>query len=189
MLHCQFRLVAGLSGNPRLECLARKVEWGFPYAIFDMTEVAGDKLAPTLRSLSNIGENTYRTSRLGTVRGNAQTALAIIGDKDEFEAIVRELDTEDYADAVSKLQLVGGQAGVEALIQGFDSAGYEDFQARNGVSSASVANRRVAISSALASLIVFPPQTKAPAPETWHTWWQKNEASVAIRKTAQWNHE
>ena len=65
--------------DPYLRCLARKVEWGFPNAIFDLTESRDPQVLPVLRQLAEFGDHSGRSFNLATVRGRAGFGLAELG--------------------------------------------------------------------------------------------------------------
>jgi hypothetical protein len=82
-----FSLSGGLE-NSYVQCLARKVEWGFQEAILDLGTAGDSQAMPALRSLMQLGDQRSRASGINTIRGRAQAALAKLGDAEEFQAIV-----------------------------------------------------------------------------------------------------
>src|SRR6185437_11899251 len=68
-----------------LQCLARKIEWGFPDAILDMANTGDTRVIPLLRILTRVGDQAFT---LNTISGRARFALAKLGDETEFSSIV-----------------------------------------------------------------------------------------------------
>lgn len=124
--------------DPYMQCLVRKVEWGFPDAILDIgtsgkgsaeavlkkfpTPVAGQpmgarKLFPQiLRSEDGIPDPTRE------MQGNIEVALAMLGDKQMLDQIRQELEDSPYywdylpLEAVRKLKFIGGSVAVDTLV-------------------------------------------------------------------------
>jgi len=178
------KIESGLE-DPYLQCLSRKVEWGFPEAILDMG-VAGDQQAiPYLRKLTQGGDQRLRASGLNTLRGRAQTALVRLGDAEEFKTIADELDGPGYNDAIIKMQYLGGRKAVEALIQGLNStnflSAYPEFKNDRLHAPRWKLERDQAIINTLAKMVVSPPKVtgKPDSKQIWLSW------SVKNRETAQ----
>ena len=167
--------------DPRLQCLVRKVNWGFPDAIVDLATLAGQDAEPILAYLATVGDKSEPTARFDTVRGHAQTALAILGDEVQFNAIVRELDTLRFKDATRKLAVVGGKRSVAVLIGGFDNPNFlrdrPDYTGDKEHIAGIMYDRDEAIARALVSLVLSPPDTSgaAESKEQWKQWWADNK--------------
>jgi HEAT repeat protein len=114
--------------DPYLNCLARKVDWGYPDAILAIAAFGGDAALPILRQFPrpSPGDAMGFASAYGTlfdrpglwanVQGNAQVALAQLGDRAMFDQIVSELGDKYAYEAVRKLEFIGGKQAVDALI-------------------------------------------------------------------------
>jgi hypothetical protein len=119
--------------DPYLQCLARKVDWGYPDAILAIVAFGGDAALPILRQFPRpsagdpmgFGAAGYGTlfDRPGlwtAVQGNTQVGLAQLGDREMFNQIVSELGGKYAYEAVRKLEFIGGKQAVDALIDSLD---------------------------------------------------------------------
>jgi hypothetical protein len=176
--------------DPYLRCLARKFEWGFPEAILDLGATGDSQAIPALRKLTQIGDKRLRLSGTNTVRGRAQTALAKLGDPDEFRAIVDELESPGCFDAVVKMQYIGGRKAVEALIESLKGANflseYPDYK-NDGLNAPRLKlGHDQAITNTLAKMVVSPAAitAKPGSKKLWLNWWAKNgETAQLIKQT------
>jgi hypothetical protein len=118
--------------DPYLKCLARKVDWGYPDAILAIGAFGGEAAIPILRQFPqpSAGDPLGFASAYGTlferpglwanVQGNTQVALALLGDREMFDQIVSELSGQYAYEAVRKLEFIGGNQAVDALIISLD---------------------------------------------------------------------
>jgi hypothetical protein len=119
--------------DPYLKCLARKVEWGYPDAILGIAAFGGDAALPILRQFPRpsagdpmgfgaVGYGTLfeRPGLWTAVQGNTQVGLAQLGDREMFEQIVSELSGKNAYEAARKLEFIGGEQAVDALIHSLD---------------------------------------------------------------------
>lgn len=147
------RPVAEQVADPYLQCLARKVEWGFPDAILDIGSSGKPSAAAVLRSFPTplLGapmgarslfpeifrlDEERRNPALET-QGNVEVALAILGDKEMLAQIRAELEDGRGAftpvEAVRKLKFIGGFEAADALVdslgnlRGLQKEGEENF--------------------------------------------------------------
>jgi hypothetical protein len=182
--------ISGDLQDPYLQCLARKFEWGFPEAILDLGAAGDSQAIPALRKLTQIGDKRLRLSGTNTVRGRAQTALAKLGDPDEFRAIVDELESPGCFDAVVKMQYIGGRKAVEALIESLKGANflseYPDYK-NDGLNAPRLKlGHDQAITNTLAKMVVSPAAitAKPGSKKLWLNWWAKNgETAQLIKQT------
>jgi len=119
-------------GNPLLQCLARRVEWGYPDAILAIAASGEESAAPILRQFppARLGDPMGFVGTFGTlldhpgvwarIQGNVQVSLAQFGDSDMFDQIVTELGTEYSFEAVRKLEFIGGKGAANALVSALD---------------------------------------------------------------------
>ena len=173
-------------GDPYLQCLARKVEWGVPDALLDLDASGKDgALTGVLKGLA--GPESAEESAFHTVRGDAQTILAKRGDKQEFEKIVAELNTTQYVDAIPKLLYIGNLKSVGVLIDSLDLTNF--FTAREKMSPklyASETDRYLKfVFAALAAMAKTPPVTAQAPPtkeniERWKQWWKKGQTAESL---------
>ncbi len=167
--------------DPYLKCLTRKVEWGFPDAIFDMANLAGPQVIAVLKNLERVGEQTFT---LNTIHGRAQFALAKLGDEQAFQAIVHELDFGEFTQCINALQLIGGKKSEDALVKAFDSPNFLG-SSRLRLTPETIAkyekDRDTAIASALHNMIADPPDFTGEPEERknkWKEWWARNRDTV-----------
>lgn len=122
--------------DPYLQCLARKVEWGFPDAILDIGSSGKPDAAavlkdfPTPRRGAPMGARSLfleifrldeeRRNPALEAQGNLEVALAILGDKEMLAQIRAELEDARGAftpvEAVRKLKFIGGFEAADALV-------------------------------------------------------------------------
>lgn len=114
--------------NPYLQCLARRVDWGFPDAILAIAANGGDAALPILQNLPSPWRPEsmgYEVSlpfnpHLWMIQGNLEVALAQVGDEQMFDQIVAELNGEAAYQSVRKLEYLGGKRSVDALVNALD---------------------------------------------------------------------
>jgi len=107
--------------DPYLKCLARKIEWGFPDAIYDLANAGGPQVVHVLKALEGVGEQFFT---LDNIHGRAQFALAKLGDQQALNEIAHELDYGEFTQCVRALQLIGGKRPVTILVDAFDSPAF-----------------------------------------------------------------
>jgi hypothetical protein len=117
--------------DPYLQCLARKVDWGFPDAILAIAANGGGAALPILLKFPRPWKaemmayaisaplNQYNPDWT-TIQGNLQVALAQLGDEEMFDQIVTELGGGTAYQSVRKLQYLGGKRAVDALVKALD---------------------------------------------------------------------
>ncbi|HXY24651.1 MAG TPA: hypothetical protein VEI73_08370 [Candidatus Acidoferrum sp.] len=116
--------------DPYLQCLARRVEWGYPDGILAIAAEGGPQTLPILKKFPR----PWKSEMLGyfntvpfnptwvAIQGNTQVALAQLGDEEMYQQIVAELNGNGNAyQAVRKLQYLGGKRAFEALIKALDT--------------------------------------------------------------------
>jgi hypothetical protein len=161
-----------------LQCLARKVEWGFPDAVLDMANTRDPQAIAVLKHLATFGDQSGRSFNLKTLRGRAEFALARLGDEQELAAITRELDRAGYSGAIEELRLLGGKNAVAALISAFDSPDFlPEYKGFKTTYQREVTRRDQELANALAKMVISPPTTNI-TPESkkeWKDWWAKNK--------------
>lgn len=176
---------SGSLRNPFLQCLARKVDWGFPDAILDLGTAGNPEVMPALKNLTQLGDQRVRVSGIETIRGRAQAALAKLGDGEEFQAIVRELESPGSLDGVLKMQYIGGRRAAEAMLESLKGAKFlDDFPdwKYDGKNAPGILfDHDEAIENALIKMVVSPPDTTGEQRNKgkWLAWWAQN------RNTAQ----
>ncbi len=114
--------------DPYLQCLARRVDWGFPDAILAIAANGGDAALPILRKfpvpwkpeMMGYAVSAPFNPNWEMIQGNVQVALAQLGDDAMFAQIVAGLSGETPYQSVRKLQYLGGKHSVDALVSSLD---------------------------------------------------------------------
>jgi len=169
--------ISGYLHDPHLKCLARKVEWGFPDAIFDLAQTRDPQVIPVLRILAEWGNPKRRPFVVTTLQGRAQLGLARLGDQDELRAVKRELDLPCCGSVIEELRLLGGPPAVSILIDALDSPSYlPEYRGRPSYDKLRF-ERDEFISRALTTLVISPPRMTIPAQskQIWNNWWATNK--------------
>jgi len=172
--------ISGRLRDPYLQCLARKVEWGFPDAILDMANTGNAEVLPVLGILERVGPQDFT---LKTIHGRAQFGLAKLGDEESFRAIVRDLDVGYYGESPEALRMIGGRKAVAALVNALTSPEFAHYHLswKNAGPEAVATSERQRdnlIISALTAMVADPPQVTGDLKhqETqWADWWTKNQ--------------
>jgi hypothetical protein len=112
-----------------LQCLARRVDWGYPDGILAIAMDGGPQALSILKKFPR----PWKSEMLGyfntvpfnpawvAIQGNTQVALAQLGDEEMYQQIVAELKGNGNAyQAVRKLEYLGGKKAVEALVNALD---------------------------------------------------------------------
>lgn len=162
-----------------LQCLGRKIDWGFPDAVLEISLYDSNLSAPAFRKL--LGPRMRTVAKLHTLDGNLQTALARAGDENELHRIENELQVSTK-DAIEKLQFIGGRRAVEALIHSLDSSDEEvllrKFYAPKDASHLALEHQR-SLMYVLSKLVKDPPLSPtAPGQHgaaTWTAWWAREK--------------
>jgi hypothetical protein len=114
--------------DPYLRCLARRVDWGYPDAILAIAAKGGDAARHALQQFPKAEKpaamgfavSTPFSTHWTDIQGNLQVALAQLGDNEMFEQIVAELHGGTAYESVRKLEFIGGQRAVDALVKALD---------------------------------------------------------------------
>jgi hypothetical protein len=162
------------SQNPYLECLCRKIEWGFPMAMIDLAATGDPRVVPILLKLATIGYpyEGYVGSRAPYIwvhHDYVEASLAKWGDAEKFAIIEHELRTNAFQTAILKMQIVGGHKAVSALLGAGVNFDYAMFNQ--------------ALFTSLSHMVQDPPLPPDADPTAanlhkWKAWWAKNEATA-----------
>jgi hypothetical protein len=171
--------------DPYLQCLARKIEWGFPDAIFDLARTRDPQVIPVLKHLARFsGRKRNGGFNISTMQGRAQLGLAQLGDPEELQTITTNLDFPGFGGAIEEFRRLGGPVAIAALIDALDSSNYlSEYKGTPGYQRV-VDERNQAIEDALATMVIAPPETTV-TPETakkWKAWWEKNKDTAQFVK-------
>lgn len=176
--------------DPELRCLAVRAEWNSAEAVALLAEEGGTPVIPVLRDLVQLGYKD-EIGNFSTVRGAARTTLAMLGDRSEFDAIVQELKSSDYVDALFKLRYIGTRQAVDAVTMNIGEIGFitsdrlvpSDYKAQ-------VERHRSQFMTVLAQMTKKPPLAEKDSytdedVEIWTAWWAKNRdhAELALSRT------
>lgn len=114
--------------DPYLQCLARRVDWGYADALLAIAANGGDQALPILRKFTP----PWKPEMMGyivaaplnpnwqIIQGDLQVALAQAGDAGALEQIVAELNGGTAYESVRKLEYIGGRRAVDALVKALD---------------------------------------------------------------------
>lgn len=169
--------------DPRLQCFVRKIQWGFPDAVLDLGEYGGPKTIPLLKKLTQVGVSVANPD-FQSMKGRAQTELAKLGDLEELGKIHSQLDTTKYADAVEKLQYIGGKDAVAAFVSELANP---HFLSGEGIPKLNIKkyskDKDHVILRALAKMVVEPPVVSHSRDvRQWKIWWAKNKDTAVFVK-------
>jgi hypothetical protein len=102
--------------DPSLQCLARKVDWGFSGAILTIAERGDDQARSVLEKFPS-------PTNWGTpsIPGYLFLGLAKLGDQGKLREVHDEWEHgSDFTDAIEKLEFIGGRESVDLFIARFD---------------------------------------------------------------------
>jgi len=157
--------------EPYLQCLCRKIEWGFPMAIIDLGATGDARAVPIIQKLGNMGYpfEGYAGSRAPYIwlrHDYVETALAAWGDAEAFAIVEHELQTDAFQTAILKLQVIGGKKALAALMDANVNPDYGMFNQ--------------ALFKSLSEMVRNPPLRENADPtaenrRAWGEWWAKNK--------------
>jgi HEAT repeat protein len=160
--------------QPYLQCLCRKIEWGFPMAIIDLGATGDSRAVPIIQKLGSMGYpfEGYAGTRAPYIwlrHDYVETALAAWGDAEAFATVEHELQTNAFQTAILKLQVIGGKKAMAALMDANVNPGYGMFNH--------------ALFESLSEMVQNPPLPENADPtadnrHTWGEWWVKNKDTV-----------
>jgi hypothetical protein len=112
--------------DPYLQCLARRVEWGYPDAILAIAASGNSSAASILRHFPQLTQNSpmgfaefspfSNLRHWSLIQGNLEVALAQLGDQEMFDRIVYQLGGAYAYESVRKLEFLGGKPAIDALV-------------------------------------------------------------------------
>jgi hypothetical protein len=171
--------------DPVMRCLARKAEWGFYQALFDLS------IRDTAKALTGLfRELANHDPGLGAA--TARTILAERGDEQEFARLVAAMGTLQYHDALDRLKYIGDLRSVGALVGALEIAGSRSARLTPKTlydeQREQLEQRRLRsdVFHTLASMVNDPP-IAATAPPTnenvarWRDWWAKGQSLDALK--------
>lgn len=161
--------------DPYVQCLGRKVEWGFDLALVDLGATGEQSL---VRPIEKLGTTGYPyEGYIGTKAPNnfvwlrhdyVETSLARLGEAHNFKIIVNNLNTRSFQTEIQKLQIIGGRDAVEALVNSsnyFNTVWGQPFL------------------KALSQMVEDPPLPADATPSVeniskWKHWWADNKSKA-----------
>jgi hypothetical protein len=162
------------------QCLGRKVEWGFDMALVDLGGTGDQRAVPAIRKLGTMGYpyKGYVGTRAPFIwlrHDYVETALAELGDAEAFAIIVHELHTNACQTASLKMQIVGGEKAVSALLDASVNPDYAMFNQ--------------ALFKSLSQMVQDPPLPANADPSAenlhiWQAWWAKNKDTARFLKVS-----
>ena len=157
------------SQNPYLECLCRKIQFGFPMAMIDLAATGDPRVVPILLKLKTIGypNEGYAGSRAPYVwvrHDYVETSLAKWGDAEEFAILEHALQINQTS--ILKLQVIGGKKAMAALLESNTNPNYGMYNQ--------------ALFKSLSEMVQDPPLPANADPTAenlrkWRDWWAKNK--------------
>jgi hypothetical protein len=166
--------------DPYLECLCRKVEWGFPMGMVDLGATGDPRVVPIIRKLARMGYayEGYVGSRSPYIwlrHDYVETVLAKWGDAEALEFVVHELETNAHQTAILNLHIIGGKKAMAALLDANVNPDY------------AMVNRPLFY--ALSQMVEDRPLPGDAAPTAknlhkWEEWWPKNKDTAKFVKSS-----
>jgi hypothetical protein len=163
--------ISGDLQDPYEQCLGRKVEWGFDMALVDLGATGDQRAVPAIRKLGTMGYpyNGYVGTRAPFIwlrHDYVETALAELGDAEEFAIIAHELHTNAFQTAAVKMQIIGGKKAMSALLEASVNPDYAMFNQ--------------ALFKCLSQMVQAAPLLPNADPtaenlQKWQAWWAKNK--------------
>ena len=157
------------SQNPYLECLCRKIQFGFPMAMIDLAATGDPRVVPILLKLKTIGypNEGYAGSRAPYVwvrHDYVETSLAKWGDAEEFAILEHALQINQTS--ILKLQVIGGKKAMAALLESNTNPNYGMYNQ--------------ALFKSLSEMVQDPPLPANADPTVenlhkWRDWWARNK--------------
>ena len=170
--------ISGDFQDPYMQCLGRKVEWGFDMAIVDLGAKGDQRAVPGIKKLGTMGYpyGGYVGTKAPFIwlrHDYVETALAELGDANEFAIVVHELQTNAFQTAILKMQVVGGKKAVSALLEASVNPAYAMFNQ--------------ALFKSLSQMVQDPPLPPNADPTAenvhkWQAWWAKNKDTARFVK-------
>ncbi len=170
--------------DPNLRCLAIRAEWHRVEAVALLAETGGASVIPVLQDLVRLGYKD-ELGNFSTVRGAARTALAMLGDRSEFAAIVQQLRSSDYVDALLKLRYIGTKQAVEAITTNIGETAYITRNGKPSDYEGQVRRHRNEFLTVLAQMVKDSPLKEKDSysdqdVELWKVWWTKNREGAEL---------
>lgn len=163
--------------DPYLQCLARKVDWGFRDAILDIGEYDGKDAEKLLHKFPDGGD----------LSSNRNIALAKLRNRSAFLKLVSNLRSGSgqrlSTGAPELFRYIGGRDAVDALVNSLDirPEADKDYPIKGySFSEADYDKYHQAMMKALSAMVKNPPlpATTPPTHENirkWQEWWIKNK--------------
>lgn len=108
--------------DPYMQCLGRKVEWGFSMAILDLAATGDPRVAPIVKKIAGMGYpyTGWAGSKAPYIwlrHDYVEIALAQLGDQHNFEIVARQASPyPPDTTGLVKLKIIGGTKAMDALV-------------------------------------------------------------------------
>jgi hypothetical protein len=161
-----------------------RAEWHRVEAVALLAEAGRTSVIPVLRDLVRLGYKD-ELGNFNTVPGAARTCLAMLGERSEFDAIVQELRSWDFVDALLKLRYIGTSEAVDAITVNLGETAYISRYGKPTDYDAKVTHRRKEFLTVLAQMVKDSPLTEKDSysdrdVEQWKAWWAKNRERAEL---------
>jgi hypothetical protein len=173
--------ISGDFQDPYMQCLGRKVEWGFSMGILDLAGTGDPRVVPIVKKIAGMGYpyTGYVGSKAPYIwlrHDYVELAMAELGDAKNFDIVARQVSPYAYEPGIVKLQIIGGKRATEVLINSMSSINPPAYGAYTGP-----------LLSTLAKMVENPPlpADAAPTPENiqkWKDWWAQNKDTARFVK-------
>jgi hypothetical protein len=167
--------------DPYMQCLGRKVEWGFSMAILDLAGTGDPRVVPIVKKIAGMGYpyTGYVGSKAPYIwlrHDYVELALAELGDAKSFDIVAHHVSPYVYAPGIVQLQIIGGRSAMEVLINSMSS-----------INPPAYAAYTKPLLSTLAKMAENPPLPPDATPsvenlQTWKGWWAQNKDTARFVK-------
>jgi hypothetical protein len=173
--------VSGGFQDPYMQCLGRKVEWGFSMAILDLAGTGDQRVLPIVKRIAAMGYpyTGYVGSKAPYIwlrHDYVELALAELGDAKNFDIVARQVSPYAYETGILKLQIVGGRKSVQVLINSMSS-----------INSPAYAAYTKPLLSTVSRMVENPPLPPDATPsvenlQKWKDWWATKKDTARFVK-------
>jgi hypothetical protein len=167
--------------DPYMQCLGRKVEWGFSMAILDLAGTGDPRVVSIVKKIAGMGYpyTGYVGSKAPYIwlrHDYVELALAELGDAKSFDIVAHHVSPYAYAPGIVQLQIIGARRAMEALINSMSS-----------INPPAYAAYTKPLLSTLAKMVENPPLPPDATPsvenlQTWKGWWAQNKDTARFVK-------
>jgi hypothetical protein len=162
--------------DPYMQCLGRKVEWGFSMAILDLAATRDSRVAPIVKKIAGMGYpyTGWAGSKAPYIwlrHDYVEIALAQLGDQHNFDIVARQASPYAPDTGIVKLKIIGGVKAMDALVA--------------LIAQIIPPNRPYAtpVMAGLSRMVQNPPLGPDAPPTAenlrkWQSWWAQNKSTA-----------